>query len=411
MNKVLKFPPGFLWGTATSAYQVEGGNKNDWWAWAYKKTPVFILKMEKKVSKAGKACDHYNRYEEDFDLAKSLNQNAHRFSIEWSRIEPEEGKFNLEELNHYRSVIQALKKRNIIPFVTLHHFSNPIWFHKKGSWLNKNSSDYFKRYVEFVMKNLKEEVNFWITINEPLFYAFWSPVLEKAYLRSKWPNPLDMFRAIKNLIQAHKKAYEVIHKFGSKDVKIGITSFYTYNEPYQNKLINRGLAWIGDYFLNKYFLNRIKAHQDFLGLDYYHHYLIKFDLFRLASIFNMSADKELSDMGWGIYPKGIYHVLKELQKYQKPVYILENGLADARDEKRAKFIADHLYWIHKAIEEGGDIRGYFHWSLIDNFEWDKGFWPKFGLIEIDYKTLKRKPRPSAFYYAEICKNNQLIFNS
>ena len=146
-------------------------------------------------------------------------------------------------------------------------------------------------------------------------------------------------------------------------------------------------------------MNKIKNHLDFIGLDYYLHKKIKFPLVE-------KTEKGItSDMGWEIFPKGIYYILKELQKYKKPVYITENGLADAQDKLRAKFIIAHLRWIHKAIQEGVDIRGYFHWSLLDNFEWADGFLPKFGLFEVDYKTLERIPRKSAEIYSAICKNN------
>ena len=150
-----------------------------------------------------------------------------------------------------------------------------------------------------------------------------------------------------------------------------------------------------------YILDRIKNYQEFIGLNYYFHNRIK------GFKFNQNENKIVSDLGWEVYPEGIYHVLKNLRKYNKPIYITENGLADAKDKLRKDFIRDHLFWIHKAMEEGIDVKGYFHWSLMDNLEWHKGFEPEFGLIGIDYKTLERKPRPSAFYYAEICKNNSL----
>lgn len=206
-------------------------------------------------------------------------------------------------------------------------------------------------------------------------------------------------RVTQNLIKAHKEAYKIIKDI-NPEAQIGVAKNNVYFEPYQNKIINRLLKKFIDWWWNDYFLNKIKNFQDFIGLNYYFHNRIDFG-------FNKNGDKETNDMGMEIYPEGIYHVLKDLKKYNKPIYITENGLADAKDEKREKFIKEHLRFIHKAIGEGVNVRGYFYWSLLDNFEWDKGFWPRFGLIEIDYINLERKIRKSALAYSEICKNNGL----
>ena len=363
-----KFPKNFYWGTATSAYQVEGGIKNDWSAVGGKYD-------------AGIACDHYNRFEQDFDLAKKMNNNAHRFSIEWARIEPEQGKFNQKEIEHYRKVVKALKNRGLEPFVTLYHWTLPVWFAKKGGWLNKKAPEYFARYTEFVVKNLSE-VRFWITINEPDIYVSYG------FLAGKFPpfkkNWFKTQKVLAQLVQAHKNSYQIIHKI-SPNGQAGIA---------KNSIFFSGLLSFINHRRNLYFLDKIKNHQDFIGVNYY----IRQSLSGMLKFRHM----EVSDLGWEIYPKGIYYVLKDLKKHNKPIYITENGLADAKNTKRAKFITDHLKWIHKAIKEGINVRGYFHWSLMDNFEWDKGFKPRFGLIEIDYKTLKRKPRPSSKVYAKIC---------
>lgn len=371
---ILKFPKNFYWGTATSAYQVEGGIRNDW-------------SVAGKKFDAGRACDHYHRFEEDFDLAKAMNNNAHRFSIEWARIEPEQGKFDQKEIEHYRRVILALRERGLEPFITLYHWTLPVWFAKKGGWLNKDAPEYFERFVEKIVGEYKDLVKFWITLNEPNVYV------SQCFFRGNWPPFIkNWFKAqgvFKQLIKAHIKAYETIRKI-SPFSRIGIAT---------NNIWYRGIVKLfADYKWNHKFLKAIKDYQNFIGLNYYFsHSLVKFFLKR----------EEVSDLGWRIVPQGIYYVLKDLKKYNKAIFITENGLADAQDKKRAKFIIDHLKWIHKAIEEGIDVRGYFHWSLIDNFEWDKGFKPRFGLVEIDYKTLQRIPRPSSKIYAQICKNNSL----
>ncbi|MBZ9572296.1 glycoside hydrolase family 1 protein [Patescibacteria group bacterium] len=405
MTEILKFPQNFLWATATSAYQVEGGIENSDWS---------------KDFPAGRACDHYNLYEKDFDLIKKLNQNAYRFSIEWSRVEPREGKFNKKEIEHYKKVLFALRERNIKTMVTLHHFTNPLWLARIGGWTNSKIIFHFSRFAKRVFDEYRDLVDFWITINEPLVYTSlsywegrWPPfgLLPKGEPRPKGgppkkKNPILFLKVVRNQIACHKKVYEVFHK-SKRNIRMGIAKNNNYFQPFNPKSpLDIFNAIIYRYFWSYFFLNRIKNHLDFIGLNYYSRERVG------ISFPNKSRGEiKLSDIGWQIYPQGIYHVLKELKKYNLPIYITENGLADAEDRLRKDFIRDHLYWIHRAISEGIDVRGYFHWSLMDNFEWEKGFEPKFGLIEIDYRTLERKPRPSAFYYAQICKQNTLILNN
>ena len=391
--KPIQFPEGFLWGTAIAAHQVEGGNRNQWSEWekSLDRTNYLIaMGIDPKDYISGQACDHYNRFEADFDLARGLNNNAHRFSIEWSRIEPEENRIDVKEIEHYRRVIKALKSRGLEPFVTLWHWTVPVWFADKGGFEKRNNIIYFVRFCERMAKEFGKDVKFWITINEPMIYT------SSSYWHGNWPpqkkSVITFFRVSGNLVQAHRRAYDVMHD-AVDGLKIVIAKNNVYFEGW--------LAPIASWFWNQRFLNRIQDYQDFIGLNYYFHRLIKgFDM-------NAPADGPKNDLGWEIYPEGIYHTLKELKHYGKTVYITENGIADAKDERRAAFIVNHLRWVHKAIQEGVDVRGYFHWSLLDNFEWDKGFWPRFGLVEVDYKTMERKIRPSAYEYAKVCKNNIL----
>ncbi len=421
-NQKLIFPARFYWGSSTSAHQVEGNNHNDWTEWEKENAERLAKEAKKKFGYlqnwpeikeqaqnpqnyiSGRACDHYNRYKEDFDIAKSLGHNAHRFSIEWSRIEQEEGKFNEKEIEHYRQVIKALRERGLEPFVTLWHWPVPLWLKNKGGVKSKKFPLYFSNYAKKIVFELRNDVNFWITLNEPEIYASLS------YLTGVWPpqrkNLFSYLRVIKNLIKAHKQIYKIIKKI-QLDAQVGIAKNNVYFEAYQNKLINRLLKKIIDWWWNFYFLNRIKKYHDFIGLNHYFYNLIK------NFKFNQNENREVSDLGWEIYPEGIYFVLKDLRKYSKPIYIMENGLADAKDENREWFIKESLKNIHRAIQESVDVRGYFYWSLFDNFEWDKGFWPRFGLVEIDYsakggsasggKTMKRKIRKSALEYAKIIK--------
>lgn len=397
----IDFPENFLWGAATSSHQVEGNNHNDWSEWERSEKRISHLRTQDLIEKhglenyiSGRACDHYRRFREDFDIAKSLGHSTHRFSIEWSRIEPEEGKFNENEIEHYHQVVQALRERGMEPFVTLWHFTLPLWFCEKGGWLDKKSPEYFARYVAKIVSALPE-VKFWITLNEPEIYA------GSSHLDGVWPpqkrNRFAHLGVLRNLIKAHQKAYGIIKK-SDQAAQIGIAKNNIYFEAYQGRLVNRALKKFRDWWWNFYFLNRIRNYQNFIGLNHYFHNRINYG-------FDKNENRRTSDMGWELYPQAIYHVLVDWKRYRKPIYITENGLADAQDKKRGRFILETLKNVSQAIEEGVDVRGYLHWSLMDNFEWDKGFWPRFGLLEVDHKTQERKVRPSAILYRDICVAN------
>jgi beta-glucosidase len=414
-NKILKFTDGFLWGAATSAHQVEGGNKNDWSEWEKKNAKR--LAREAKTKRASwqkekfpemfdpqnyissRACDHYRRYEEDLDIAQSLNLNAFRISLEWSRIEPREGKFDEKEIEHYRKVLKAIRARGMEPFVTLCHYTLPLWLADLGGEKNKNFPEYFSRYATFTASKFKNMVVYWTTFNEP------TVLIGFKYILGIWPpgnkDVLSAYKALKNIAKAHNKAFDEIHAI-SPNVKVGFTHLIRYFEPNnKNSFLDRLVVKIADYIRNNKLYYLTKNKNDYLALQYYFRSKLKFP------ISEKNENKEITDIGWEIYPEGIYHILINLKKYNLPIYITENGIADADDTKRKKFIKDHLQFVYAAIRHGVDVRGYFHWSLLDNFEWDKGFWPRFGLVEIDYKTMKRKIRPSAREYAKICKENNL----
>jgi beta-glucosidase len=403
----------FLWGAATSAYQVEGGNNNDWTEWEKRNAkhlalsarrleyPQYILDnhpnpLQEENYISDRTCDHYHRFREDFDIAKSLGHNAHRFSIEWSRIEPEEGRFNEKEIKHYRSIVGALRSRGLEPFVTIWHWTLPIWLKNKGGVINKNFPAYFRRYSEVIVSALGG-VKFWTTINEPEIYA------ANSYLVGKWPpqkkNLFSYLATLNNLIESHKLAFGAIKSI-RPSAKVGIAKNNIYFEAAGKNPVNRLLKKAADWWWNSGFLEAIKNKLDFIGLNYYFHNRINWG-------FNKNLNKKTTDMEWEIYPEGIYCVLKDLTKYKLPIYITENGLADMRNAERADFIKEHVRFIEKAEGEGVDVRGYFHWSLLDNFEWDKGFWPRFGLVEVNYKTLVRKIRPSALVYKKIISESLL----
>jgi len=302
MGKLLKFPEGFYWGTATSAHQVEGNNHNDWSEWEYANAKRLASEAKNHWQKwqqekfpemfnpknyiSGRACDHYNRFEEDFDLAKAMNNNAYRFSMEWSRIEPEEGKFNEKEVEHYRKVISALRERNTEPFVSLWHWTMPMWFIKKGGFEKRENIKYFVRYAKKIVSELSAKGGsapggkFWVTLNEPEIYA------SHSYLKGKWsPRKKNFFsylRVLRNLIGAHKAAFSAIKQINSQS-QVGVAKHNIYFEGW--------LAPIANWWWNFYFLNHIKNHQDFIGLNYYFHNRIK------GLKFNQNKNEKISDMG------------------------------------------------------------------------------------------------------------------
>jgi len=408
---MVQFPHNFFWGAATSAHQVEGNNINsDWWEW------------EKRVGlkePSGQACRHYQLYKEDFDLAKSLNHNAHRLSIEWSRIEAVQGEFSEQELAHYREVILALKERNIEPIVTLHHFTNPLWFAKMGGWKNKKAIDYFSRYVEKVVSALSDKVCFWVTINEPLVYVY------ESYILGIWPPQENSLRTARkvthNLAIAHIKAYRLMHSIYKKrelsspfvSIAHNLQAFITVHPTLRNKFA----TYLREKFYNFKFIEKLLQYHslDFIGINYYSPLLVETYGWSLRNLLLDVSRQEHSEMeknslGWYIYPEGLYCLLIKLKRYNLPIFILENGICATDDNLRWEYVYQHLINIHRALQKGVKVLGYIYWSLLDNFEWDKGFAPRFGLIDVDYSNYKRTIRESARKFAEVCKTGVLKFD-
>ncbi len=416
----LVFPEGFLWGCAVAAHQVEGNNRNNtWWKWEQEGHTLDL---------SGIACDHYNRYEEDFDIAKNLNLNAFRTSIEWSRVEPKEGVWSNEEFEHYRKVLLAMKERGLTPMITLHHFTDPLWFAEKGGWLKPESVELFERFVRRVVEELGDLIPFYNTINEPMVYVV------SGYLFGVFPpgerDLMKAFTVAKHILLAHAKAYRAIHEVcrekGYPEPKVGIVKNMIVFEPLDpNDERHVNEANINDALFNRWFLDcihtgviqppmgqgeeveELREAWDFIGLNYYTREICvpSPDPTRRYRVVPMDA--ELTDMFWEVYPEGLYRNLVSLKKYGKPVYITENGIATQNDKQRCRFILRHLAEAHRAIRDGVDLKGYMYWSLIDNFEWNEGFSKRFGIVEVDYKTLKRTPRESAYLYAEIAGKNRV----
>ncbi len=405
--KKLKFPEGFLWGTAISSYQVEGNNKNtDWWRW----------EQEGKIeTKSGLASDYYNRFKSDHDLLQQLGCNTFRLSVEWARLQPEKDKFDQKEFKHYKEVLGDLKKRGLHVQLSLWWWVSPDWFTKKYGFHHQKASDLFANYAQKVVDELGEFVDMYQVFNEPMV------PLGQGYLGKVFPpgfmNPWKFFRAAAGVAESYKKAYEIIKK-KYPNVPVGMSYLYNWYESenlgFVVKIINRVSKWFRVDLID----GKIKDKLDFMAVQYYRLGRIKFDWknIRMDSknqiYFGIRVeDNKQNLMGWITYPDGIYKVLKEVAKERNlPIYITENGVptdVGIDDQERIDFIKDHLKFIHQAIEEGVDVRGYNHWSLMDNFEWLYGFEPRFGLVEVDFETQKRTPRRSFYEYAKICQSNEL----
>ncbi|MBF8280420.1 MAG: Glycoside hydrolase family 1 protein [Candidatus Magasanikbacteria bacterium] len=431
-HETLRFPKDFLWGAATSSHQVEGWNEhNDWWEW--EKRVGSIARGER----SGRSADHYHHYEHDFDLAKQLNLGAYRLSLEWSRLEPHKNGWDRHEVEHYQNVLCALKARGFKVMLTLMHFTLPQWVAEEGGWENLATVKYFERYAEFAVKNFGPYVDFWVTVNEPLI------AVTLGYLRGRWPpgkkSLLGAFQTFLNLTRAHKRVYHLIHQLLDKEkrsavmkimgvggkrgavcvvrpprqVQVGVAHNIVSVSAYRkHSLVDSLFARLSDFLWNHLFISMTRRTHDFLGVNYYFHQRLKREkgkFFRSLVDVYREETRETSDIGWEIFPQGISEALLDLSaEYPKiPIYITENGIATVNDDKRSRFIVSYIKEIYHAIQAGVDVRGYFYWSLIDNFEWEKGFSPRFGLIEIDYKTLRRRVRPAARVYAAIAKENGL----
>lgn len=392
----LKFPEGFLWGTATSAYQVEGNNTNsDWWDFEQKNLPPHM--------RSGIACDQYNRYESDFDLIKQLNQNSHRLSIEWSRIEPADNQFNQAEIDHYIKLLKYLKSLKLTVMLTLWHFTLPKWVADIGGWENSKTPKLFARFVKRIAPQLAEFVDMWITLNEPGVYIY------EGYIKREWPPQkkglLSRIKATLNLASGHKKVYKYLHS-AYPDKPVGIAQNVQSLEAYHNHSVIELLAvLLTDLATNHLFYFLTRNTHDFLGINYYFHvrFVTKDDLIpHIASASDQS--REISDLGWEVYPEGMFDVLADLSD-GIPIYITECGIATTNDDRRNRFLITYLQEVYEAIKSSIDVRGFFYWSLIDNFEWHRGYNPRFGLIEIDYTTQERHIRPSALVYSDIIQHN------
>ena len=415
------FPAGFLWGAATAAHQVEGGNTHSDW-WTLEQRPGTIAHGDR----SGEAVDHYRQFDGDFGQAAAMGHNAHRLSIEWSRVEPTPGHYDEAAWRHYDAVFASLDRHHLRPMVTLWHFTNPQWVLDQGGWLNPATTTAWVRFVEAVVRRYHGQVTDWITLNEPNVYGF------DAYDKGLWPpqhhDRDEAVTVIVNLLKAHGRASKAIHAL-DPSARVGIANHVALFAPMQAW---NPLDWAKVYLVDQLFnrmpieaqvTGRIQVRApgvtsrdervpelvgsvDFIGVNYYTRW-------RQSLIDDrdqlVTPGAVVNDLGWEYYPEGLYETLKGLQGYHLPVIVTENGTADRSDRQRQTLLAAGVLGMRRALAEGVDLRGYFHWSLLDNFEWADGFQPAFGLLRVDRGApgMPRIWRPSAYQYRAIIRAAQV----
>jgi beta-glucosidase len=407
------FPKDFLWGAATSGHQVDGGSVDQWSEWelahASELARTAKLRLDyvpnwddiKARAKnpdnyvSGPGADHIRHYAKDLDLLKKLQMDSFRFSIEWARLEPEQGTWNDAAIRHYHTYIKAMKRRGIEPVPTLWHWTVPAWFAALGGFEKKQNLQHFERFVAKVAEEFGNDFRYVVTLNEPKSYVL------NGYMTGEWPPQKSSkalaYKVYKNLAQAHNRAYDILKK-EHPTLQAGIAAGpLDNNRPKRpGKLADAlGLKW-KNYSESWWFVNRINKRQDFVGVNYYH---TNYCQGLKAKVEN--PDVPQNDLGWHMEPDGLYPVLMEAwRRYGKPIIITENGLADEDDRWRRWWLEQTMIAMRRAMADGVQLSGYFHWSLLDNFEWSYGWWPKFGLVEVDrLHAMKRTPRESAKWLA------------
>lgn len=424
----LRFPVGFLWGAATAAHQVEGNNTNsDFWLMEQLEGSMFM-------EPSGIAVDHYRLYKGDIGMLAGLGLNAYRFSIEWARIEPEEGRFDESAIEHYRDMLVACRVYGVTPIVTLHHFTSPQWLIRAGGWESAETPMRFARYCEYVMRKLGEFIPYSCTINEANMPLAITKIMKRhqlsesvaqvglnteikknmetyqAELSKSFGLPYDRIhpflsplseKGIENVFRAHTEARAAIRK-SSPQTKVGITL-----SLYDIQSVPGGEAH-AEKAMQEEFLQFIPylKDDDFFGLQNYTRMVYGPD-----GMLPVPADAEKTQMGYEFYPQGLEAVIRYVAKHLGlPIIVTENGIATDDDDRRIAFIDRALAGVHACIADGIPVKGYMHWSLLDNFEWQLGFSKRFGLVAVDRATQRRIPKPSAFHLGRIARANALITN-
>jgi beta-glucosidase len=426
LHSQVKLPPGFLWGVSTAAHQVEGGNANNQWAaWE-------AAGRVKSQHCCGNACDWWEHAECDFDLARDLGLNSMRLSVEWSRIEPRQNVWDKVAIQRYRQMLLGLHQRGIRPFITLHHFTNPLWLEHKGAFLDFEAPGLFERFTRRVVSEFGDLCQDWVTFNEPNVYAALGYVVGE-FPPGKRGDFVSAVAALSGMGRAHANAYRAIHEL-QPSARVGWAHNYVVFHPAGDSRMDRGIVRLVHELFNESFLRlvtrgnlifplnlmdgdtgNIQGTYDFVGLNVYSRFHVAFDLNCASQLFArifVPEDATQGDRGvenpYGeIYPPAIRMAVERVAPLGKPIYILENGVPDAADRIRPWLLMSAVRELHSLVAENYDIRGYFHWTLTDNFEWSEGWRLRFGLFSLDTATQERTPRRSAELYRRIIQQNGL----
>jgi len=423
-------PKDFLWGAATSSHQVEGGCTNNNWFVFESAVDASGRPRIAGAQKAGDACEHWNRFREDICLLKEMGLNAYRFSVEWSKLEPHDGVWDESAMTHYERLVDTLLAAGVVPMVTLHHFTNPLWFDETGGFLRHDSPEILTRFGRRIFERLADRVPYWCTINEPSVFAV------NGYVTGEFPPAeCDVRKAgmvLGNMMRAHTQIYSACKAFNATP-QIGLAINMFIFEPARRwhpldcvaaMLAHRNmnlemLRYLVDGELDFHFPFMVRTRVtsmppdafDFIGLNYYTRFHLRFSLREAGNVRQMilCGPERTTDMGWEIYPDGLRQLLRLMAKWtKKPVFVTENGIADDSDEKRPGFFTEHLRSLSRARDEGVDVRGYFCWTLMDNFEWAHGFSKRFGLYHVDFATQQRTLRKGSRVLRDFIRSTEPV---
>lgn len=386
----LHFPEGFLWGTATAAHQIEGGNVNNDW-WAFEHDPAGIC-----LEPSGDACDSFHRWPEDLDLVASLGFGAYRFSLEWSRIEPEEGEWSRAALEHYRRVCIGCHERGLVPLVTFHHFTTPRWLAARGGWEAADAPERFARLCERAVAHLGDVIGWACTINEPNIvammgygYGIFPPAVQD------W----DRRRSVNDAFcRAHRLAVDAL-RAGPGRFGVGLTlSMNDWHAlPGGEARLEELRAESEDVYLH------CTAGDDFVGVQTYSR--VRVDA---SGMLGPEPGVAVTQMGYELWPESLEATVRRAAAVTGlPVLVTENGIGTADDAQRRHYVTEALVGLHRSINDGVDVRGYVYWSLLDNFEWVLGYGPTFGLVQVDRESFTRTPKPSASWLGAVARSNRL----
>ncbi|MBN2051719.1 MAG: glycoside hydrolase family 1 protein [Spirochaetales bacterium] len=426
----LEFPEGFLWAAGEDAYQHEGGNDHaDWYDWEHSDPRPFS-----DGSVSGICADFWNRYESDFTLAERDGHNAHRIGIEWSRVEPEQGIYDDRAFARYGDMLRSLRDKGFTVFVNLWHFTLPAWAARKGGWLNDEVFTRWERYVAACTRRFGPYVDYWSTMIDAQIY-----VLRGWFVGDIPPLKNDKeegIRVFSRILDAHAAAYRIIKgepsawRTGKVAPRVGMIYFFALYQP-RRTFLDRFVCTQLDRFFNRNMPDALMTGRleirmaggpnlrlrrqswegtlDWLGVNYYYRQIVSFSPKTLGLVrMDHGSGPVKSDMGWEIYPEGLYTLCAELStRYPGlPLMITESGMADAEDSRRPRMIVDHAAQVHRLISDGYPVLGFTYWSLTDNLEWTEGFGPKFGLYRVDRETMERFETRSARLFRFMATRNR-----